>query len=617
MRCGRFAAGVVLSFICFLHATPSAAVGAPAEALLSETSVAYVRFDGVKSHAAALSKTTFAKLLREELQPLVSDIQRRIFDALGPGVLSENLLEGIAPEELLELQKAADGLPHLVTLLYENGFVLGVDVVDPLKEQWQVTIVFENVSMPKHREALIGAMRLIGKYGNAKPEPRKIQDRDVVVAEMNNVRMAAWREAEHVVWTIGTLAVEQTIGVAKGKTKNLTDSKVFKSLSGFDRYPSFARGFVDVERIIQTVNAAVPPAALFTQQLGLQGLKRVAFHLGCEDEFLRSTVALHMPGERKGLLKLVDGLQPVSIEDAPPIAPDASFVMVSGLQFKDVFDTVLSVAQLAYGFANPRADAPLSAELEKLEKQLGVNIRQDLLDSLEPPAVLYSAPSEGPFSIGSAVAVKVKDEKKLKASLDTLLGSLANLTGEDISIKKKTYRGVEITMMQFGGAFPYPPTYAIHNGWLVAAFYPQPVQGYIFRVDGKYANWKPSPLLAKVVAAERKYKSDRDVKIVGITQSDPRPTVKELLAAAPFFVALFTTIEASFGGGGGDRFDLSLIPNAQAITEHVTPTVSVTVDDGDSLRIESHSTLPLGFQLTGIQSYFLALAPLFVFGAAF
>ena len=135
------------------------------------------------------------------------------------------------------------------------------------------------------------------------------------------------------------------------------------------------------------------------------------------------------------------------------------------------------------------------------------------------------------------------------------------------------------------------------------------------RAGGGYRTWEPSKLIADILKAEDAYRSDREQKVVGISQSDPRPTVQQLASVVPMFGAMASAFGGS-GGGGDDeeKFDFSLIPNAQAINEHVTPGVTVTIDDGEDLRLETYSSIPLGFQLTGLQSYYLAFIP-FMFGA--
>ena len=307
----------------------------------------------------------------------------------------------------------------------------------------------------------------------------------------------------------------------------------------------------------------------------------------------------------------------MSVEALPPLAPDACSISAVGLDPEDAYQYALDLSSLIYRLSGSQQPGGLRANVEAVEKQLGVKFHDDLVASLAGPIVVANAPSEGPFSMGTTVAVKVKDAKKLARTLETLINSLGAVAGTEVYITKQKYRGAEINMIHFGGgngiafAFPFSPTYTIHDGWLVAALYPQPVKGYIFRARPGIARWRPSPLVAQAIDAERRYRSDRQVQIVGLGESDQRPTLNSLLGMAPLAVAMI----GSFGRPSGAKpaFDPSLIPNAQAITERVRPGVSLVVDDGDSLRVETYATLPLGFQLTGLDIYAFAFIPSLLF----
>jgi hypothetical protein len=59
---------------------------------------------------------------------------------------------------------------------------------------------------------------------------------------------------------------------------------------------------------------------------------------------------------------------------------------------------------------------------------------------------------------------------------------------------------------------------------------------------------------------------------------------------------MFATFVQQLGDGGG-RFDPSLLPNPKSITDLIGPSVSVGVDDGKTLRVESYSTFPVPLEL--------------------
>jgi hypothetical protein len=153
--------------------------------------------------------------------------------------------------------------------------------------------------------------------------------------------------------------------------------------------------------------------------------------------------------------------------------------------------------------------------------------------------------------------------------------------------------------------FPFTPTYAIHEGWLVVALFPQPVQSFVMRANGGkqgFDSWKPPELLSMAISEARAAGGDK-AKVTGMSYLDPRPGINSLLGFAPFIAAA-----AGQFSGSGDRFDVSLLPNAHSITDLIGPSVTVSVDDGKTIHIESYSTFPLPIELSGLEIYGLFLA---------
>ena len=84
-----------------------------------------------------------------------------------------------------------------------------------------------------------------------------------------------------------------------------------------------------------------------------------------------------------------------------------------------------------------------------------------------------------------SLLVKVKDARKLQGAVEQLVKAVAKLTSAEVSVRKRTYLGVEtreVHVRQQG--FFFVPTYAVHKDWLVVALYPQPVMGYLQRAAG-------------------------------------------------------------------------------------------------------------------------------------
>lgn len=162
-----------------------------------------------------------------------------------------------------------------------------------------------------------------------------------------------------------------------------------------------------------------------------------------------------------------------------------------------------------------------------------------------------------------------------------------------MTLKKKSYHGVEmreVHVTQQG--FIFVPSYAIYKGWLVVAPFPQQVQGYILRAKGDLAAWKPDQRVQKSLEELPK-------EFISVSYSDPRPSVKEVLSIAPLIGGTVNSFTP------GSKFEVGSLPNAQEATQHLFPNVSVTTDDGKTLRLETRASLQLPFDVTGLDAYLL------------
>jgi hypothetical protein len=210
-------------------------------------------------------------------------------------------------------------------------------------------------------------------------------------------------------------------------------------------------------------------------------------------------------------------------------------------------------------------------------RNLGVDVPKEILAHLDSTLVLYRSLSEGPFLLGQGIAIKVKDASKLGEGMHKLAKGLAKAAG-GLEMQKRTYRGVDMFVWPPSG-FPAAPTYAIHQGWLVIGVFPQPVKGFILRAEGKHKVWQPPALVAEALTLAKK-KTPPHGKLAAVTVTDPRPSVAVGLSLMPVAVRSWAS-----------SFDISKIPNAQAVTDWQLSGVTLFYDDGNALRWESHSSI--------------------------
>src|SRR5262249_26972028 len=158
---------------------------------------------------------------------------------------------------------------------------------------------------------------------------------------------------------------------------------------------------------------------------------------------------------------------------------------------------------------------------------LGIELRNDLLAALDDKFVMYNSPAEGPLNLGQTFLIKVKDAAKVQAALTKAIKGVSRQLGTDISIKKRTYHAVELREVNVRQqAFFFVPTFVIHKDWLAFSYFPQPVQGYILRAQAELPVWKPD-------ARTQESLDKLPKEFISISVTDPRPTIKQLLALAP------------------------------------------------------------------------------------
>ncbi|MFO0863497.1 MAG: hypothetical protein U0744_02350 [Gemmataceae bacterium] len=318
--------------------------------------------------------------------------------------------------------------------------------------------------------------------------------------------------------------------------------------------------------------------------LGLKGVKSIIGYTGFDGNECRSVYEVDLPGPRKGLGNLLASGRKIKLAELPPLPSDvASFSAMSfspTKAYNSVLDAAGGVTKMILGQENFARDM-----VQQIEVLAGIKFGDDLIGSLDDLLVNYSAPSDGILGLGGVMAMKVKDEKKLRKAIEAVGKAIPQLPGVgETEVKKRTYQGVEMTEFHMNQEGNYKvPTFAIHKGWIVYADYPQAVKGFILRAEGKLPGWKMTDDVKKAMAPFPK-------EFSAVSVSDPRPGIEMILSALPPLIA----------GGNGfvgrveglKPFDAGLVPHAQEATRLLFPSISVTTDDGTKIRTETRASLP-------------------------
>jgi hypothetical protein len=575
---------IALALLLILVPAAASAQNKAPEAMLAENSILFVRFDGLEPHRKAYDQTAFAELMRGDAGKLVDYLSKYVTETLAEQ-LKQLPPGGDIPPQLLKLQSALAYVPQLAEYFKKHGFVMGVEVLDLETPRTQMTLVLPNAGERKTRDVFFAVFQMIAGAAELKIKEVKVGSRTLYQLEGSDpLTVAWWVEGEHLVISAGTEKVEHVLGVIDGTAKNLTANPLYKSVAGFNGYETALRAFVDLEKALAMVQQKFPPAAPIIQEFGLDGLKSVAILSGFDGKYDRSSIAVNVGKERKGILRLLKPAGSIDAANLPPIPPDATSVTALEFDVAAFYDVALQTVEGILKLAAPDELPKVQEAIKTADMMAGVNIREDLLGSLGTSMLMYNSPSEGLFFLGNGCAMKVKDKKRLQTTLEKICKSISAQTGVEVSIRAHKYNEHELFTIHAGvPGFFISPTFAFYKDWMVAGLYPQVVQGFLLRTTGKYPTWKPSDTLAKALADVKKTDG---AKITSISETDPRPTVKFLLSIAPIGAGLAN----SFVPGG---FDVTMVPNAHSVCQPLFPNVSLTLDDGQAIRFESYASLSL------------------------
>lgn len=564
------------------------------ESLLSAKSVVAMEFDGFEPHRAAFDRTVLAELLRGDLGPLVADVRRRVMSALGPDIVARRLLAGGPPEELTALQGDAEQLPLVFKALRQRGLLAGVELAEGPLPGVHVTLVFPGGGSDQARAAIQSAVRLATRLAEIELSERATNGRTIQEGVFLGLgRVASWHEGPHFVISIGTMPPEGTIALAEGKGESLANDPRWKELSSFSEYETYARAQVDTEGLQRIVSQWVPPAKPIIEQLGLDSLTRVAVHLGFEGPYQRLTTVLHIPKEPRGLLKLLADGKSLDIEKLPALPPDASTVGALRLAPGEVYRFGIETIEKILSIVDPGELDAFGSDLAEFESALGGDAIKKALAALGPTLVAYNEPGGAIPFFGGALAIEVNDATAFEQAREAVLAALEQSGRDSFTIARRQYRGTRLYVFQPKQQFvPIYPAFAVHDGWLHIALSPQGVQGAIFRSRENARALKLADELGKRIEERLTTSADEASarKLLALSQTDPRPSVKVLLGVLPLFSRFF-----GFAGEGGffQNFDTTLIPHAQPITEPLSHNFSLLTSDEHGIRLDVYSTLPM------------------------
>ncbi|HEV3384457.1 MAG TPA: hypothetical protein VG097_06555 [Gemmata sp.] len=418
--------------------------------LLSPTSQLYIRWDGIAAHNEAYKKSIWGGVMAgptgDSVHALIAKAQKQ----LGGTLLADPLLEGKPPQELKANLADLRNATKLIDLIAAKGAIISAEVREPtptlkgvgaaigglldgkvpspaaLIPDVQAIVVVPDVA--ENAETFFAAIRLLLKKAEYKIEPFAFSGRNGFRFKAPEgpavpLHAAWWVEGKHFVIYAGTMkpeavVAEMTANVAKG---GVTGHPLYQRCGKNPGYESIARGFVDAARVVSFAKSIagpfVPGLSQRLDDLGFGNLKAVVFNSGFDGKESRATYEFDLPGERKGLAKVLKR-EPLDLKDLPPLPPDVSRFSALRVDPAATYDAavmVLETLMMNESFGSEEEVKTISEKLRlrrdyvaKLyDKALGVNIKEEVVPYLGDKVVVFQSPSEGLSVFGTVICVSL------------------------------------------------------------------------------------------------------------------------------------------------------------------------------------------------------------------
>ena len=556
-----------------------------------ERSIVYFQWDGADQHEAAIKQTAqYQSLVESGLLDYGTKIFQQMLDAgtrsqFGPMAGGPNAEEAAQILEVVgELQK-----------VYQQGFSLSVtDGPADGPPMPLATIVLHKFGGEEDRVA-----EVLAELGlREEPEARRVSGRKtltVPIPDAPGFDMTWWTEGEHLVIAIGPQAVERVIATVSGKSPNITSSAAWKKYQ--DQHADFelaSMGWLDFGSLrnrfggmplpIPNVSPA-PTVNDFASALGLENLGTIAAQFGYQGEACVAKTFVEAPGERTGLLALLD--QPLfELKDLPALPPGSSAFAAFSLDAAGSWDTILDSIRKTLKLLPPKAEEQFSQAEDMLPEILGLDLRDDVLACLGSVHCIYGDPAGGPFGLGFGAAFSVKDPEKLRKSADILLDRVLDQLRQEgvavpINVQQAEVEGRQLTTVP---AAVFTPTFTVDEKWFVVSLYPQPVQGFLMRQDGKLPHWQPTAEHKEAFAALPQ-------KFSAISVDDPRKSMEAMYGFVPMINSSLQTAGGAFIGP--DFVKAAELPPQEIVCAPLFPNVSVSVPSKDGITYHSRQSLPV------------------------
>ena len=381
--------------------------------------------------------------------------------------------------------------------------------------------------------------------------------------------------------------------------------------------------YVNVKKLVAQFGPLAGPKALDAMAAaGLGNVTSFSAVSGLDGDGIVTRVLVGIEGEPAGLLSAALS-KPLSAADLAPIPRDANFALAARVDAARVLETALQIA----GKIEPQAPEEFNANLKQAERQLGVDLRQDVLASLGDVWCVYNSSDEGGLIVtGLTGVIQVKDHARLSAAQAKLLAAAKAALEQDgepppqTAVPKKRaldkapgsalaeeeereekaalnrqrfafrprpqpriehlhFAEQDIYFLSGGDGIPFAPAWCLTPKELIVALFPQQIKAYLSRG----ADFQSLAAATDVAALLQPGEAP-----VGLSYFDGRKVLDYLYPIACIGLQSASGQLAREGIG----LNVSIIPSAPTIYKHLRPSSTVVRRVEGGIEVISRGTMP-------------------------
>ena len=330
--------------------------------------------------------------------------------------------------------------------------------------------------------------------------------------------------------------------------------------------------------------------------MGLDKLEAAAGTVRVVDRGMLTRIKVYTPAPHQGVLAALAG-PPLTDADLKGLPADALYAGAMNLSPGRFFDEI----RKAVGEIDPDAAEEMDEGIAELNEQLGLDVRKELLASLGDTWQIASAPSLGGILTGTVLSVEIKDAQTFNVTMGKLLARAQQSFGRGRRAPRFGVSRIGRTDIHYvtipDREMPLSPAWAVHDGRLYLAAWPQVVQAALAGEQGKALTAHPA------FARAREHLSAKPVSMSFVNI----PAVVRLVY--PVGLIGWNVIAAEMR----DRLDVEVsptwLPALSSFEKYLWPTVTAVSAEEDGIVFEEYGSVPGFSGLASMSSAISMLMP--------